>query len=113
MKWSQDLDDHQILGVMSDEGRGLLRGCYWGEKTRHGVLDIDFGSKYHTQEALKEITSDFAAVGITLLPYQSSESGGWHLYFYFDPVLFIHIVVNRDFRQDKAFEAPKEIKRYT
>ncbi len=84
MKWSQDLDDHQILGVMSDEGRGLLRGCYWGEKTRHGVLDIDFGSKYHTQEGLKEITADFAAVGITLLPYQSSESGGWHLYFYFD-----------------------------
>ncbi len=33
--------DAQISGVVSDEGRGLFRGCYWSHKTRHGVLDLD------------------------------------------------------------------------
>jgi len=84
MQWTSPLKDSQILGVMSDEGRGLLRGCYWGEKTSHGVLDIDINSQYHTEQGLKQITADFACVGINLIPYRSSESGGWHLYFCFD-----------------------------
>ena len=72
------------MGVMSDEGRGFLRGCYFGEFTQHGVLDVDHGSKYHSTEELEKLTAYFAAVGITLVPFQSSESGGWHLYFFFD-----------------------------
>ncbi len=84
MQWTSHLKDSQILGVMSDEGRGLLRGCYWGEKTSHGVLDIDINSLYHTEQGLKQITADFACVAINLIPYRSSESGGWHLYFCFD-----------------------------
>ncbi len=81
--WNQTLSDSQILGVMSNEGRGLYRGCHFGRETRHGVIDIDINSKYHNAPELAEIRTRFAAVGLELTPYQSSESGGWHLYFFF------------------------------
>lgn len=84
MQWNAPLSDGQILGVMSDQGRGLLRGCYWGETTRHAVLDIDKGSQYHNAQELGKLLQDFAAIGLALVPYRSSESGGWHLYCYFD-----------------------------
>jgi hypothetical protein len=84
MQWTRPLMDNQILGVMSDEGRGLYRGCYWGAETRHGVVDIDLGSKYREPGALALITSRFAAVGLNLVPFQSSGSGGWHLYYFLD-----------------------------
>lgn len=83
MQWTSALDDGQLLGVMSDEGRGLFRGLYWGSETRHGVLDIDKNSKYHNALELQELAAKFAAVGIPLVPYQSSDSGGWHLYYFF------------------------------
>ena len=81
--WNPALSDSQILGVMSNEGRGLYRGCHFGRETRHGVIDIDINSKYHNAQELAEIRARFAAVGLELTPYQSSESGGWHLYFFF------------------------------
>ena len=81
--WNQALTDSQILGVMSNEGRGLYRGCHFGRETRHGVIDIDINSKYHNAQELAKIRTRFAAVGLELTPYQSSESGGWHLYFFF------------------------------
>lgn len=81
--WNQALTDSQILGVMSNEGRGLYRGCHFGRETRHGVIDIDINSKYHNAQELAKIRAKFAAVGLELAPYQSSESGGWHLYFFF------------------------------
>ena len=81
--WSPALSDSQILGVMSNEGRGLYRGCHFGRETRHGVIDIDINSKYHNAHELAKIRARFAAVGLELTPYQSSESGGWHLYFFF------------------------------
>jgi hypothetical protein len=84
MQWSAPLSDGQILGVMSDQGRGLLRGCYFGEQTQHAVLDIDAGSQYHTGEALTKLLQEFSLLGLNLVPYRSSESGGWHLYCYFD-----------------------------
>lgn len=76
--------DHQILGVVSDEGRGLFRGCYWSHKTRHAVLDIDVESKYHQADELQKLQEKLAAVGLSGTPYQSSDSGGWHLYLFFD-----------------------------
>jgi hypothetical protein len=81
--WNQALSDSQILGVMSNEGRGLYRGCHFGRETRHGVIDIDINSKYHNAQELAKIRARFAAVGLDLTPYQSSESCGWHLYFFF------------------------------
>lgn len=84
MKWSRPLTDEQMLGVMSDEGRGLYRGCHWGEYTRFGVLDIDQGSQYHNYPSFIDLCYRFTRVGLTLTAYQSSESGGWHLYFFFE-----------------------------
>lgn len=83
-KSSGPLLDAQILGVVSDEGRGLFRGCYWSQKTRHAVLDIDATSKYHNVDALAELAKKLASIGLKVKLYQSSSSGGWHLYLFFD-----------------------------
>jgi len=72
--------DAQILGVASDEGRGLFRGCYWSHKTRHAVLDLDIQSRYHNAAELQKLQAHLAAVGLYAITYQSSRSGGWHLY---------------------------------
>ncbi|MCC7531194.1 MAG: hypothetical protein IT342_21990 [Candidatus Melainabacteria bacterium] len=76
--------DAQILGVVSNEGRGLFRGCYWSHKTRHAVLDIDAESKYHNAAELQKLQAFLAAVGLYVITYQSSDSGGWHLYLAFE-----------------------------
>lgn len=76
--------DAQIAGVVSDDGRGLFRGCYWAHKTQHAVLDIDTESKYHNAGELAELTEKLATVGLKAKPYQSSDSGGWHLYLFFE-----------------------------
>ncbi len=83
-KWTGPLEDHQILGVIADGGRGLLRGCYWAEQTRFAVLDVDAQSKYHSAQELVKLQQKLAAVGLTATPYRSSESGGWHLYIFFN-----------------------------
>lgn len=76
--------DAQILGVISDEGRGLFRGCYWAHKTKHAVLDIDAGSQYRNSDELQKLQTRLAAVGLIAQPYQSSNSRGWHLYLFLD-----------------------------
>jgi len=76
--------DAQILGVVSDEGRGLFRGCYWSHKTRHSVLDLDISSRYHNATELQKLQANLSAVGLYVIPYQSSDSGGWHLYLPFE-----------------------------
>ena len=76
--------DAQILGVVSDEGRGLFRGCYWAHKTRHAVLDLDIDSRYHNAAELQKLQAHLAAVGLAAVNFQSSHSGGWHLYLPFD-----------------------------
>ena len=78
--WTGPLEDHQIIGVIADGGRGLLRGCHWGEQTRFAVLDIDEGSQYHNSEKVVAIAYDLAAVGLNISLYRSSENGGWHGY---------------------------------
>jgi len=76
--------DAQILGVVSDDGRGLFRGCYWSHKTRHAVLDIDAKSKYHNAADLQKLQAQLSAVGLYAISYRSSDSGGWHLYLPFE-----------------------------
>lgn len=83
-KSNSQLRDHQLLGVVSDNGRGLFRGCYFGELTRFAVLDVDQGSRYHDRAELVELAGKLEAIGLTVTPYQSSDSGGWHLYLFFD-----------------------------
>jgi hypothetical protein len=66
---------------MSDSGRGLFRGCYWGEQTWFAVLDIDATSKYHNAQELKQLRQRLVSIGLSgNLLFQSSDSGGWHLY---------------------------------
>lgn len=84
MQWSKPLQDVQILGAIGDEWHGMYRGCYFGDFTRFAVLDIDQGSRYHTQQHLKELTIALTEVGLTVTPYQSSNSSGWHLYLFLD-----------------------------
>jgi hypothetical protein len=82
-KWTQNkrlLQDFQILGVIEDGGRGLLRGCYFGELTKFAVLDIDAGSRYHSHQELQKLKLILAGVNLSGITYGSSESGGWHLY---------------------------------
>ena len=83
-KWTGPLEDHQILGVIADGGRGILRGCYWAEETHHAVLDVDAQSRYHCTAELVKLQEKLAAVGLMATPYRSSDSGGWHLYIYLD-----------------------------
>lgn len=78
--WTGPLADHQILGVIADSGRGLLRGCHWGAETRFAVLDIDAESQYHNQGKLAELLAAVEEIGLRVNLYQSSDSGGWHLY---------------------------------
>lgn len=82
-RWSQKkgiLRDFQVIGVIEDGGRGLWRGCYWGEETKFAVLDIDHGSQYRTTQELEKLREILAGVSLTYTGYRSSESGGWHLY---------------------------------
>lgn len=70
--------------MVSNEGRGLFRGCYWSHKTRHAVLDIDAESRYYNAAELQKLQAFLAAVGLYAITYQSSDSGGWHLYLPFE-----------------------------
>lgn len=55
-------------------------GAFFGKQTQYAVLDIDIKSKYHTGAELEKIISALASVGLAANVYQSSNSGGWHLY---------------------------------
>ena len=66
--------------MVSDKGRGLFRGCYWSHKTRHAVLDIDIDSRYRNADELRKLQVHLTAVDLVAALYQSSDSGGWHLY---------------------------------
>jgi hypothetical protein len=58
-------------------------GLRFGKTTRYGMLDIDAPSKYHNAEGLTAIKDALAILGIDdSLLIQSSNSGGWHLYFF-------------------------------
>lgn len=83
-KAAAPLVDYQILGVISDSGRGLYRGCYWSHRTRFAVFDVDQESKYHTATELEQLSENLAAIGLTPTLYQSSDSTGWHVYLFFD-----------------------------
>ena len=55
-------------------------GAFFGKQTQYAVLDIDIESKYHTAAELEKIVTALASVGLAANVYQSSSSGGWHLY---------------------------------
>lgn len=64
-------------------------GTRWGKNSRHAVIDIDHNSQYHNKQGLRRLLETLEAAGLAnAVPYQSSESGGWHVYIFFsEPVL--------------------------
>jgi len=78
------LTDDELAAAVSCETR-LLRGCRWAEQTKFSVLDIDAGSPHHNVEELRRLRQSLSAAGISrTCLYQSSSSGGWHLYIFWD-----------------------------
>lgn len=77
------LSDETILKAIDGQESGIW-GARWGEQTCFAVLDIDKDSKYRSNLELAKLQEKLTAVGLTATPYKSSESGGWHLYLFFD-----------------------------
>jgi len=77
------LSDEAILSAVSGQER-IIYGLRWGARTRFAVLDVDAGGKYHNAQGLEKLRESLTGVGLTATFYQSSESGGWHIYLFFD-----------------------------
>lgn len=82
-KWA--LTDSEILKAVACVHPKHFLGARAGTATRFGVLDIDAGSKYHNVKQLGRILEVLAKAGISETSiYRSSDSGGWHIYLFFD-----------------------------
>lgn len=82
-KWA--LTDSEILKAAACVHPKYFLGARAGKATRFGVLDIDAGSKYHNVKQLGRILEALAKAGISETSiYRSSDSGGWHVYLFFD-----------------------------
>jgi len=74
------LSDETIWAAVTGEDESIW-GCRWGDYTRFAVLDVDETSQYHNELGLARLRHTLAAVEFTGPKlYQSSTSGGWHLY---------------------------------
>jgi hypothetical protein len=60
-----------------------LIGLRFGVNTRYGLIDIDYGSKYHSDDGLRAINGALETIGIneTILIRSSFSEGFWLLYF--------------------------------
>lgn len=62
-----------------------LYGAFFGAETSFAVFDIDNCSSYHSPAALETLRENLAAIELSkTLLFQSSNSGGWHLYIPFE-----------------------------
>ncbi len=57
-----------------------IYGCRFGKETWFAVIDIDFNGQYHNLESINKLRAILKQAGLKCVVYQSSESGGWHLY---------------------------------
>ncbi len=73
--------DETIRSAVACEEASIW-GLRWGQQTRFVVLDVDQGSKYHSALELQNLQAKLAAVGLRATAYRSSDSGGWHLYLF-------------------------------
>lgn len=77
------MSDDTILSATALE-TDTIWGCRWGDQTRFAVLDIDETSQYHNELGLARLRHLLASVGLhSPQNFQSSDSGGWHLYLSF------------------------------
>jgi hypothetical protein len=83
-KSHHQLSDEEILAAVNaitDD----IRGYHSGALTRFANLDIDIDSLYHNELSLLRLRQVLASVGLKKTKlYRSSNSGGWHLYAFFD-----------------------------
>lgn len=74
------LSDTEILKAI-DAADDSYKGCRWGDQTKFAVFDVDKAGQYHNEISLARLRHTLASVGFTSpLIYQSSHSGGWHIY---------------------------------
>jgi hypothetical protein len=79
------LDDSAILKAISLQNTKYFIGARCGSKTKFAVLDIDTESKYHNEKGLNRILETLTCAGLKeSFLFQSSDSGGWHLYIFFE-----------------------------
>ncbi len=82
-KWA--LSDSEILKAIACAHPKYYIGYRAGKSTRFAVLDIDAKSKYHNKRYLYKLLQVLVNAGLTKSSlYRSSDSGGWHLYIFFD-----------------------------
>ena len=79
------LSDTEILKAAACVHPKYFLGSRSGKASQYVVLDIDAGSKYHTAEGYATISALLEKAGIEGYNlYRSSDSGGWHIYIFFD-----------------------------
>lgn len=74
--------DETILSAVAG-AEASVWGLRWGKQTRFAVFDLDQASKYHSDLELAKLQERLAAVDLRATVYRSSESGGWHIYLFF------------------------------
>ncbi|RTL37347.1 MAG: hypothetical protein EKK48_24030 [Candidatus Melainabacteria bacterium] len=81
--WS--LSDTEILKAAACIHPNYYIGTRSGKASKYAVLDIDNGSPYHNEAGFSKISALLQKAGIEGFNlYRSSDSGGWHIYIFFD-----------------------------
>jgi hypothetical protein len=79
------LTDTEILKSVACKHSRYFLGARSGKTTRFAVLDIDQRSRLHNRAALDSLIKVLLDAGLSEpMLYRSSDSGGWHLYIFFD-----------------------------
>ena len=82
-KWK--LSDSELLRSIACVHPKFYLGCRSGKSSRFAVLDIDVKSRYHNKRQLDKLLRILSDAGLSKSSlYRSSDSGGWHLYIFFD-----------------------------
>lgn len=82
------LTDTEILKAAACVHPKFYLGSRFGKSTRFAVIDIDKNSKYHTKRELHRLVKALTDAGLTTPAfYRSSNSGGWHLYLFFEEAI--------------------------
>ncbi len=84
---SSELSDQQIIAAI--EGRlPLFAGARFARQTRFAVIDIDTVSPYYNALSLVRLRRALELAGLgTSHHYQSSDSGGWHVWLFFNALV--------------------------
>jgi hypothetical protein len=79
------LSDTEILKAAACVHPNYYVGTRCGKASKYAVLDIDSGSPYHNEAGFAKISALLQRAGIEGFNlYRSSDSGGWHIYIFFD-----------------------------